>query len=291
MLYELFSVIAPVFICAGIGYWWERSGRGFDTGMVTMLGANVGAPCLVFSALSSTGLSPVVFAEIAGAATAAFVFFAVFGAIVLRGFGWSQRTFLPSLVFSNTGNMALPLCLLAFGETGLAFGVVVFSIAALLHFTFGVALVSGATSFGALVRVPTLWATLLALPFIFIDATPPAFIANTTEILGGMMIPIMLIALGVSLARLKPTGLGRSAFLSVVRLGMGFGVGVGVAALFGLEGAAKGVLIIQSAMPVAVFNYLFAQRYSREPEEVASMVLISTTVSFLTLPLLMWYVI
>ena len=50
------------------------------------------------------------------------------------------------------------------------------------------------------------------------------------------------------------------------------------------------MLMIQCAMPVAVFNYLFAQRYQREPEEVAGMVLMSTVISFVTLPALLWWV-
>ena len=53
---------------------------------------------------------------------------------------------------------------------------------------------------------------------------------------------------------------------------------------------ARGVLIVQSSMPVAVFNCLFAQRNQRAPEEVAGLVVISTALSFVTLPLLLWYV-
>ena len=64
-------------------------------------------------------------------------------------------------------------------------------------------------------------------------------------------------------------------------------MGVSLANYHGLEGVERGVLIIESAMPVAVFNYLFAQRFNRSPEEVAGMVVISTTISFASLPLLL----
>jgi predicted permease len=63
-----------------------------------------------------------------------------------------------------------------------------------------------------------------------------------------------------------------------------------VAELFGLSGIARAVVILQSAMPVAVSSYLFAQLYNREPEEVAGMVLVSTAISFVTLPLLLMLV-
>jgi predicted permease len=59
------------------------------------------------------------------------------------------------------------------------------------------------------------------------------------------------------------------------------------AKLAGVEGVLRGVILIQSTMPVAVFNYLLAQTYRQGPETVAAMVVFSTLLSFLTLPLLL----
>jgi len=100
----------------------------------------------------------------------------------------------------------------------------------------------------------------------------------------------MLITLGTSLAELRITTLGRSTALALLRLTMGFAVGVGVAHGLGLEGVARGVVIVECAMPAAVFNYLFAHSYNRRPAEVAGVVVISTALSFATLPALIWYV-
>jgi len=60
--------------------------------------------------------------------------------------------------------------------------------------------------------------------------------------------------------------------------------------LLGLEGAARGVVILQCTMPIAVFSYLFAAQNNRSPEEVAGTVVLSTLLSFLTLPLLLLYI-
>ena len=118
----------------------------------------------------------------------------------------------------------------------------------------------------------------------------PDFIVNTTRILGGLTVPLMLITLGVSLAGLGVSSLPRAVLLSVMRIGVGFLVGWGTAEVFGFEGAARGVLILQCAMPVAVFNFLFAERYNNQPEEVAGLVVISTIMSFATLPFLLAFV-
>jgi predicted permease len=100
----------------------------------------------------------------------------------------------------------------------------------------------------------------------------------------------MLLALGVSLGSLRVRSLPRNLFLSLVRMIGGFALSFLVAWLLDLPPMARGVLLIQASMPVAVFNYLFAQFYNRRPEDVAAMVIISTLLSFVTLPFLIYYV-
>jgi len=290
MFSELFAVIAPVFISAGVGFIWAKQKRPYDVDLVTALMTNIGTPCLVFYSLVDAKLDPNAFASMAMLAIMAIAAMAVIAALILKIIGYDYRVFLPSMMFTNCGNMGLPLCLLAFGEKGLAIAIVFFTVSVVAQFTIGMMIAAGSMSFSELVRIPIIYAVLAAVVLLLLDIELPAFIANTTHILGGMTIPMMLITLGVSLARLQVSALPRSTMMSLLRLVLGFGVGAGLAQLMGLEGLERGVLIVESAMPVAVFNYLFAQRYSRAPEEVAGMVVISTAISFATLPALMWYV-
>ena len=290
MLVELFSIIAPLFVCAGIGYGWAKSGRGYDVELVTNMVTNIGVPCLVFHTLSNLTVPAASFGTMVIAAVAVLSACLVVGGLILHFAGLPRRAYLPALSFANTGNMGLPLTYLAFGDVGLGLAIAVFTVYATTQFTLGLAIASGTTSFRSLLRVPVLYALPPALAFMLTGTTPPKWIDNTTDILGDITIPLMLITLGISLARLSVRSLPRSLALSLLRLAMGFAVGVGVAFAFGFEGAARGVLIIQSTMPVAVFNYLFAMRYKTAPEEVAGMVVISTVLSFLTLPLLLWFV-
>ena len=119
----------------------------------------------------------------------------------------------------------------------------------------------------------------------FIELPPP--IDKTITLIGNMTVPLMLLMLGASLSRLKVASFGRAAAVSAIRIGGGALVGVLVAMLFDLAGSMKAVLILQSANPVAVYNYLFAQRWNNEPEEVAGVVVLSTVASILTIPLLL----
>jgi len=290
MIGELFSVVAPVFICAGIGFAWEKFGRGYDVDLVTNLVTTVGAPCLVFHTLANLEVDREAFATIVGAAVAALAVFAALGALILRLARLPQRSYLPALMFPNVGNVGVPINYLAFGDLGLALAIGVFTVYVVGQFTVGVAIASGTVSLKALARLPLLYALAAALVFMVSGTVPPEWINATTDLLGGLTIPLMLITLGISLARLKVASVPRSVALSVLRLVMGFAVGVALAWALGLEGAVRGVFIIEMAMPVAVFNYLFAQRYKTAPEEVAGMVVMSTAFSFATLPLLLWFV-
>jgi predicted permease len=287
MYADLAAIIAPVLVCCAIGYGWARLGRPWDAQFATALVTNVGAPCLVGSTLTRLPLDPGSLAEIGLASLAAFACFALVGIVVLKAARLSLRSFLPSIMFPNAGNMGLPLCLFAFGDAGLALAIIYFALSSVLNFTVGVALASGSFAPGRILRLPLIYVVAAALALAAFHVRLPAWIGNSLQLLGGLTIPIMLMALGVSLAQLKVANLKHSLGLALLRVVGGAAVGVALAWAFGLSDRARGVLIIQSGMPVAVFNYLFSAVYNRAPGEVAGMVLLSTLISFLSLPLLL----
>lgn len=288
-MFEIVGIVAPVFLSAAVGYGWIRLGRPFDRDLVTRLITDVGAPCLVFSGLISLDARSDDLTTIVGAALLAMACFAALGAAVLRLARLPAHTFLPPLVFGNTGNMGLPLCLFAFGDEGLSLAVCFFATVAITHYSLGVWVWSGRVSVIELLRTPLFYGTLFGVAVLAADVAVPVWLRNTTQLLGGFTIPLMMITMGVSLAELRLHGLPRTVALSILRLGMGVAVGFALSAVLGLEGVARGVVVIQCSMPVAVFNYLFAERYGRSPEAVASLVVLSTMLAFALLPLLLGF--
>lgn len=289
MFAEIATIIAPVTLVALIGFFWARSGARFDTGMITSLVMLVGTPCLVIDTFVRVKPAPAAFAEMLLVGLTLFVGFALLGMAVLRLAKLPLRDYLGVLLFPNMGNMGLPLSLFAFGEQGLAIAIVLFALSAIGNFTIGTAISAGSMDPRNLLRMPIIYAVGAALVITTTDLVLPQWIQNTASLLGGLTVPLMLIALGVSLARLKAHSPWRAVFFSAVRLAGGFGVGLLICWLFGLHGAMRGVVLLQSSMPSAVFNYLFAERYGRDASSVASTVLLSTLLSFGTLPLLLWY--
>ncbi|MDA0652144.1 MAG: AEC family transporter [Proteobacteria bacterium] len=289
LISELSAIVLPIFICAGIGLLWPRTGQKFDSDLVSTLVYKISVPCLIIAIFAKVSLTPDAVAAVAGAALVIYLVTAAVAALVLRLVRLPMPSYLPSLMFPMVGSMGLPICLFAFGEDGLALALVFFTLGAIGTFTIGAAIAAGRVSYAKLISEPAIWAAVIAIGLLWLDLTPPKWILDTTSLLGGMAIPLQLIALGSSLAQFRVSSLPRGVSLSFLRLALGYGAGFGIAELFDLEGVVRAVVILQSAMPVAVSNYLFAVVYKREPAEVAGMILISTGITFVTLPLLLIY--
>lgn len=290
MINELFAVIAPIIICAGFGFLWARKGAGFPVDFVTRLVMNIGAPCLIIASFNKVDLDFSAVTELARASLAVLGIMLVIGVVLIRLMRLDIRTFLPSLLFPNIGNMGLPLCLFAFGENGLTLALIIFLLIFTLQMSLGILLVAGRGNLTGLIRQPVLWATAVALLLKGMHWSLPAWLANTTGLLGDFTIPLMLLTLGVSLAKLTIAEWKHSLLFSVTRVLGGYLVALMVAGWFGLQGVERGVLVLQFSMPVAVFNYLLALRFEREPGEVAGMVVLSTFLSFVFLPFVVAYV-
>jgi len=193
------------------------------------------------------------------------VFMAV-NAIILRFMNLSVRDYVSGLTFPNAGNAGLSLSLFAYGQPGLALGIIYFAVCSLSNFTVGQSILAGRGNLGAVLRSPMIWAVLIGIAGNLLQIHPPLWIMRSLQVGGGIAIPLMLFTLGVSLATLKVNDLKRGLLLSALRLAIGMVAGFGLSWLLGLEGVARGVFIIQCAMPVAVVNYIFAVRYNRDPQ-------------------------
>ena len=290
MLAELFAVLAPVFIVAGIGYLWARQGQPYPTDFITRLVLTIGTPSLVLSTLNRANLDAQAFVSMALGCMLVTLCMAGVGLSLSRILRLDWRVLVPAFMFPNTGNMGLPISLYAFGEHGLALAVGFFLSLSIVQFTIGIALSGNSSSLKGLLRNPIVISLLLALPTIFLDFHLPRWLANTASLLGGVSIPLMLLTLGVSLASIRLHHIGMGMLLGATRILLAALIAWLVGALLGLEPLTHAVLMVQSAMPVAVFNYLFALRANRAPDQVASLVICSTLLSVVLLPLiLLWW--
>ena len=291
MISEVLTVIAPVFIIAGLGYFWVKRELPFDNATISSLVMYVGSPCLIYSALTSNAAETTALGTMGASAFLVILMSLLFSWVFLKIAGWKLTTYLPALIHPNCGNMGLPLVLLAFGQEGLALGMAYFFVNSISQYTLGMAISSGQFDIRQLMKQPIIWAVIFVLTVILGDFQMPKWFNSTTSILAGLTIPAMLIMLGTSLANLNIASLKETLTISFLRILMGLGLGLLVIEMLSLSGIMAGIVLLQSGMPSAVFNYIFADRFNRESDKVAAVILQSTLISALSLPLLVAWVI
>ncbi|MEL6959341.1 MAG: AEC family transporter [Pseudomonadota bacterium] len=285
------EIVAPVFLLAGVGFVWVKLGYEYRVEFVTRFAMTLSVPCLIFVALMQTEIEASALAALSLASLAAYVLVTLAMWVLVKLGRLDSRTYLAPLIFGNTGNLGLPLALFAFGEIGLGYAVVVFAVMAIISFTFGVWLVAGGGSLTKVVKEPLVGATLLGALFLWQGWETPAFLTNALDLIGQMAIPMMLITLGVAVARLKPAGFAAPVVLSALKAGLCVGAATAAGLWFGLDRTALAVLIVQVATPVAVTSYLLAEKYGADADSVAGLVVASTLLSVLYLPLILAFVI
>lgn len=283
----VFEIVAPVFLLAGIGFAWVKIGLEYRIQFVTQLAMTLSLPCLIFVSLMQSHIDTEALKSLSIAAIVAYGIITIVFLILVHLLGLETRTYSAPLIFGNTGNLGLPLALFAFGELGLSYAVIVFAIMALWSYTFGIWLVAGKGSLHKVLCEPLVWGTVLGIIFLWQDWETPIFLTNALLLIGQMAIPMMLITLGVALARLSGNDFIQAAILSLVKLILCVGIAWASGYYFDLDQTAFGVLVLQVATPVAVTSYLLAEKYGADAQSVAGLVVASTLMSVGALPLIL----
>ena len=275
--------MAPSMLLACIGLGWKKSGLEYPTNFVTTLVINIALPALIFHTLVSADISLNALYQLGSATVVVHILLISLSALVLR-LAKKDLGLTVSFTVGNTGNLGLPLCLLAFGEEGLAYAIVYFSVQCIFLFTVGEAVYAGSLSIKRILKVPIIYALIAALLVRIGNIPVHEIIMDTTQLLGGVVVPIMLITLGISIAGMVARNFLSTLFWALVRTGLAIIAGLLVAEWFSLEGVARGVLIIETVVPVAVFHYLLAYKHNKNSEEISGLILITHLAAILYFP-------
>ncbi|KAA3650536.1 MAG: AEC family transporter [Proteobacteria bacterium] len=284
MFLDIASIVFPVFSVIVVGFLYGRRHRP-DMLATNQVNMDIFVPALIFSALARQSFSFADVKMVAIGGTIIVLGSGLLGLPIARALGYAPRTLLPPLMFKNAGNMGLPLLLLAFGDKALPAAVILFLIENVLHFTISSLWLGNSFKVWRVLREPVFIAGAAG---IFVSATsatlwPPLLAAF--KVMGDVSAGLMLFALGVRL---------NTAPFAQWRIGLVGGVatpatGMILAAafcwLFSLSPAETDVLLLFGALPPAVLNYMFAERYGQEPEKVAAIVIAGNLVALLSISL------
>ena len=289
---KLFEVVFPVFFVIGIGYYLGKKNPKIDTKFITNFAANIGTPAMVIYAVTSTGINFEIFRDYFWYYLLAILSFSIVGIINLYLIKTKDIIReLPPLIFPNTGNMGLPICMFAYGSQGLGVSASITSLIILMHFTVGVFLADRKFNPDVIIKNPPFYAIIFSAVVLFYEIEMPVFVINTTEWLMYTTIFLILMSLGIALTRLKVFSFNKALISSFTRMFIGPLIGIGLIWIFNLKGFAAGVLLIQCSMPSAVLNYLVGSIYSPKKvvDSVASTIVVSTIMSFITIPIVVYF--
>jgi predicted permease len=288
---KLIDVLFPVFFVIGVGYFLGKKDPNINTDFITNFAGNIGSPAMIFYSITTTGVTLSLFTEYFIYSLIIIGSFALIGIIFLIILKKDFISELPPLILPNTGNMGLPICLFAYGTAGLGVASSIASVVILLHFTVGVFLADKSLSFKLLIKnVPT-YAIIISVIFLYFEWEVPGYLENTTFLLTYATIFLILMSLGIALSKLKVVSWTHASILGAVRVIIGPLIGFGLIKYLNLDGFAAGVLLIQSCMPSAVLTYLVGSMYSEKKvvDSVASVIVTSTIMSFITIPIVVFY--
>lgn len=284
LMSRISGVIIPVFLIVAIGYGYARRHRP-DMSVFNRIALDVLAPVLVYSALAARNFQIQQHLPLLLGGSVLILGGGLLAWPLACALGAQPRTLVPVVMFNNCGNMGLPLALLAFGSEHFGAAVALFSISNLLHFSVGARITSARARTRELLLSPLMLGTALGFISALTDVRPPEPILAGLKLLGDALLPMMLFALGVRLTSLTRAGLGLGLAGALARPMLGLIIGLPLAWGLGLEGAARGQLLLFAALPPAVMQFMLAERYQQEPDKVAAMIMLGNALAIVFVPL------
>lgn len=287
-VFRIIGIILPVFACVGLGTYYGWRFRP-DMSVVNKLNMEIFAPFLVFWALMD---KPFDFSGYWGLAAGGVAVVLGSGLLLLPialALKINLKTFLPPMMFNNSGNMGIPLILFAFGEDLLQAAVVLFIIEMLLHFTLGLYMLDHKTNPLQLLKMPMIIAAIAGLTLSSLHVSLPSPLANTLKLLGQVSIPLLLFSLGVRLLDVSIKDWKIGVFGAIAGPAAGLICALALLPFLHLNPVETGVLLVFAALPPAVLNVLVAEQYQQEPVRVASIVMLGNLGSLIIIPATLWF--
>ncbi len=290
LYFKIFEVIFPVFFVIGVGYYLGKKDPKINTKFITDFAGNVGTPAMIFYTITTTGVTLDIFLHYFIYAIIIILGFALIGIIFLSFLKKDVVSELPPLILPNTGNMGIPICLFAYGTSGLGVAAAIASVIILFHFTIGIFLAKKEFSFDIVIKNAPTYGIIISVLFLFFNWEVPKVLENTTFLLTYATIFLVLMSLGVALTKLKIKSWNDAIILGSLRVIGGPIIGFLLIKILNLSGLAAGVLLIQSAMPSAILTYLVGSMYSPKKivDNISSVIVASTLMSFVTIPIIVF---
>ena len=266
----------PIIILIIIGYYWKKKELPFDKDMISSLIMNLGTPALLIASINNKDLTSENIITILIYGTIIIAICTILTIAYLKFENKPIRPFLQSFIFPNTGGLGIPIVYVLLGQTAFVYAITFSVLINIYHFTIGLWLSNSSLNLKKALQTPVLYALVLAIAFKGTNTQVPFIIEDVCKMLGGIVIPLLLIAFGSSLVGIKIGQNIKAVRMGVVRVILGFLVVYTIFYFGNFEPVLIYTLLIQYSMPIATTSYLFALRFNGPSDEIAVMTASST---------------
>lgn len=288
MFSQIFIIVFPLFAIVSTGFLYARK-YSPDMGSANQLNINLFTPALIFHVLSDQGFQLDAYYQLASAAFFVVIFSGILAWPLARLMGFNTKTFVPPMMFSNSGNIGLPLALFAFGEKALPAAVMLFIVENTLHFSVGMKMMDNKISMLNIIKIPMVFAAILGLGYSITGWQLPIALGTTIEMLGQVAVPLMLFSLGVRLTSIDLQDWRIGVAGAIICPATGILLVLSISPFLNLNELQYGQLLIFGALPPAVLNFMVAEKYQQQPSQVASIVFIGNIGSLITIPAVLYF--
>ena len=286
----LFIKLMPIVILIAIGFYWKKKELPFDKDMISSLLMNLGTPALLIASINNKDLTVDNMLTILIYGTSLIIVCTVLTTVYLKIEGKEVRPFLQSFIFPNTGGLGIPIVYVLLGETAFVYAITFSILINIYHFTIGLWLANNSLNIKKALQTPVLYALVAALLFKGTNTEVPSVLEDVCKMLGGIVIPLMLIAFGSSLVGIKIGENLKAIRMGIARVIIGFLVVYMAYILGDFEHIIIATLLIQYSLPIATTSYLFAYKFNGPDKEVAVMTASSTVTILFLLPVIIYLV-
>ena len=290
--------ILSIILMIGLGYFLKRidflSSKDIDP--FNKIVMYILLPCMIFHALYNADLSLI---PKLGILPFVILFSSLITGVVsyfiLKKLGLEDKTLwsvLVTVMIANTAFMGYPVTLGIYGQDGFLRAIFcdIATLITFLSLSFVLTLKFGGTikkSIRKIALFPPLWAVILGILLNLLNIPIGAVLENTVNYLGQGAIPLIMIALGLSI---DLSAISRSksmiAFTSVMKLAFFPLVAFVFASQIGIVNLEHTISVVEAAMPSGMMSLLLAISYKLDYELTSDCILINTVISLITLPVI-----
>ncbi len=285
---RIFEITFPIFVIVLAGLLYARKFKP-DMTLPNKLNMDVFIPCLLFSVIYEKAGVSGLFGNLALAIALVILLSGLVALIFTKLLKIEAKTLCPPIMFTNAGNLGLPLIVLSFGDMALPAAVICFVVCNFFHITIISYWLNKQANLFKVFLTPLIVTVVFAVILSVLKVNIPNTVLEPVRMMGNICVPLMLFALGTRLIDMKLSEWKIGMLAALLAPVCGIAIVLTILPFIELTRLEQGALFLFGALPPAIMNYIFAEHFDQEPSKVAAMVLFGNAFCVISIPLALAY--